>query len=275
MREIPFIKYTPGGNPTILIPNVAFDQDKRAKVALELMDVLHLHAEQVGYAYTDTQPELIMMGGEFCINATRSMAVFMASLNLLQTDSATGWQSGQVKVSGALLPLNVRVKGDKGSYTAAVCLDAQPKVQELDNSTWIVSMPGITHLVVAAEPDCMGAPRRTHTADALLAQYQLKDLDAAGVIWMTDTAIDPVVWVRHTASLCEESACGSGTLAAACVRALCKPMSLSHTFVQPSKDSLTVDFTKDSALPWQAWVSGPVRVVAEGIASVYCLQDEA
>jgi len=43
------------------------------------MDTLHLGAEQVGFIiHLDLQPRLEMMGGEFCGNASRALAVVLA-----------------------------------------------------------------------------------------------------------------------------------------------------------------------------------------------------
>ena len=275
MRSLPFIKYAPGGNTTILIPHVALTASERAAAAAEMLSDLHLGAEQVGYVKTGGLPRLTMMGGEFCVNAARCLAVFLTVGGLLTPDSRTGWHYGEIGVSGCEAVVPVRARGGNGLYEAAVCLTGEPSISLMEPGMWRVVLPGITHLVLDMALHSLPADvaGRTLQADTLLAQHHLKKEDAAGVIWMDAERIVPVVWVRHTASLCPETACGSGTLAATCVRASQETGQRNWRFVQPSGDALTVALENGTDRPWQAWIGGPVRVVAEGTVRVWCLED--
>ena len=93
MPFLPFAKVIPGGNATILLDNAGLSPRALAAVAPELMGEHHLQAEQVGQisrlpeGSTPAQPPLStqfathhlqMMGNEFCVNATRAAAAYMA-----------------------------------------------------------------------------------------------------------------------------------------------------------------------------------------------------
>ena len=82
MAFLPFAKVIPGGNATILIDDADLSARALASIAPELMSENHLQAEQVGQITRLEGPgpthHLQMMGGEFCVNATRAAAAFLA-----------------------------------------------------------------------------------------------------------------------------------------------------------------------------------------------------
>ena len=79
MRVLPFTKYSPCGNTTILVRESSLSPADRARVAAEIIAPGHLEAEQAGYVDTAAPvPRLDMMGGEFCVNATRAFAALLA-----------------------------------------------------------------------------------------------------------------------------------------------------------------------------------------------------
>ena len=68
MRVLPFTKYSPCGNTTILVRESSLSPADRARVAAEIIAPGHLEAEQAGYVDTAAPvPRLDMMGGEFCV----------------------------------------------------------------------------------------------------------------------------------------------------------------------------------------------------------------
>ena len=79
MRVLPFTKYSPCGNTTILVRESSLSPADRARVAAEIIAPGHLEAEQAGYVDTAAPvPRLDMMGGEFCVNATRAFAALLS-----------------------------------------------------------------------------------------------------------------------------------------------------------------------------------------------------
>jgi hypothetical protein len=79
-----FSKLVPGGNPTLVLHDPDLSGGSLAEVAARLMSPLHVHAEQVGALYSAVAgqygglPRLVMMGGEFCVNAARCAAMLLA-----------------------------------------------------------------------------------------------------------------------------------------------------------------------------------------------------
>lgn len=110
MISFPFAKVVPGGNPTILIPAHAVPFSQLAETAQSLMASDHIQAEQVGsLSFTTTSatlPHLQMMGGEFCVNATRASAALLANARQLPRNKE-GCCAGHMTISGVSSPVLV------------------------------------------------------------------------------------------------------------------------------------------------------------------------
>ncbi|SBV94593.1 Diaminopimelate epimerase-like protein [uncultured delta proteobacterium] len=296
---LPFYKLSPGGNPTILIRENSllaspYGPEDRAAIARALMDPDHLGAEQVGFLDTSRSlPHMEMMGGEFCVNAIRSAALIFARLGLLPEGQTPGCREGSVTTSGAGAPIPVRVSpipgpcapetGLPGSMAmeAAIALplpkDATDSlVTECAHGEVLVRLPGITHLLLDANVHSL-PDSPLDAAAAKRAAYGLDAEEAAGVIWHVPgpaktVAITPVVRVAATGSSVVETACGSGSLAVALLMA--RSGGSGFILRQPSGHAITVAFAAYAASPGHllghmlAWISGPVRLIAEGTANV-------
>lgn len=263
-----FWKMTPGGNPTILLRAEDFPQPLRVPAAGAVMDGQHIGAEQVGYVRLSEKPRLDMMGGEFCLNATRSFAVLLAVQNLLSRKGDVC--EGKVEVSGVPGDVAVRVLfGENSLPFAEACLhfSSLPEPEFFPGGLRLIRVPGIAHIVQEGPfPPEQELPlfcRRQREACGVSHE------EAVGHLWVSPLNDDPagadlrpVVWVRDTATLCRESACGSGTLACA--------LNLHHAFGltrcairQPSGCTLTVRMEQGPE-GWDVWVGGPVRMTAHG-----------
>ena len=289
----PFWKITPGGNPTILLRAEDVPADRRATLAAAVMEDQHLHAEQVGYVRLSGTPRLDMMGGEFCLNATRAFALLLAEQGLLQEEN--GVLSGLVEVSGVAEPVAVRVTRREGSLPVAeACLHFTdlPRPEALEGGLTMVRLPGICHMLQSGQ-------RPAPAEFAAFCEHQRRDCgvdgeEAVGHLWVTPEdspagvpagktdsqpaaaaprrnengehmellSMYPVVWVRDTATLCHESACGSGTLACA-LAAHAASGALSFGIRQPSGFQLTVRLEKTPD-GWDVWTGGPARMTARG-----------
>ncbi|MBR3880156.1 MAG: hypothetical protein IKJ34_00950, partial [Mailhella sp.] len=148
MPLYPFWKITPSGNPTILLRAEDIAVEHRAAVARAVMDNQHIGGEQVGYIRLSGIPRMDMMGGEFCLNATRAFAAVLHDLGLLPR---TGdGSAGTVEVSGAEGPVSVRVIAQPdGQLSAEACLhfSSLPQPEFLQEGTQLVRVPGITHII--------------------------------------------------------------------------------------------------------------------------------
>ena len=269
---IPFYKLSPGGNTTLLIPASAVPPDKRAAVASELMNSLHLGAEQVGFIDLDAgTPGIAMMGGEFCGNACRCLA---ALLVMLAEKEPANWPiTGTLSSSGAVAPVVWRVRPDTreaDGLDAAVRIDlAGATLSELELGLIRVDMPGIVHLLLdetlhplPVDPVAEATKWRQRlnlTAEPAVGCIRRAPLDAR------EQYIRPLVWVRDTNSSCPETACGSGSLALAL--ALHAATGICQVNIrQPSGENIVVELESgpDSALC--GWIGGPVKLIAEGKA---------
>lgn len=271
-----FWKVTPGGNPTILLRAEDVPAPRRAFVANAVMDAQHIGGEQVGYVRLEGIPRLDMMGGEFCLNATRAFASVLDSLGLLERDGNVS--HGLVEVSGMSEKVAVRVTHGEGLPVAEASLHfaTLPKPEALSDTLSIVRVPGITHLVQNGS-----APERA-TLEAFCTtqrvELSLEEEEAVGHLWMEERAgntgdspittlsLEPVVWVRATATLCFESACGSGTLACA-LAAHAKSGATQFRIYQPSGNPLNVRMER-AEQGWDVWVGGPSRITASGMTDL-------
>ena len=271
-----FWKVTPGGNPTILLRAEDVPAPRRAFVANAVMDAQHIGGEQVGYVQLEGIPRLDMMGGEFCLNATRAFASVLDSLGLLERDGAVS--HGLVEVSGVSEKVAVRVTHGEGLPVAEACLhfNSLPEPEAVNDTLSIVRVPGITHLVQYGS-----APART-TLEAFCAnqrrELSLEAEEAVGHLWMEKKdknpadshtavlALEPVVWVNATATLCFESACGSGTLACALAEHA-KSGATQFSIFQPSGTHLSVSMERTEK-GWAVWVGGPSRITASGMTDL-------
>ncbi len=276
----PFWKISPSGNPTILLRAADVPPARRADVAGAVMSPLHIGGEQVGYIRLQDMPRLDMMGGEFCLNATRAFAALLDELGMLTQDGNNAdIRMGQVEVSGVDTPVAVRVTRQKDALPfAEACLhfEALPSPEEVTDGLRLVRVPGISHLV--QEGDVPSKERLESLCSAQRRDCGLEQNEAVGHLWISrpertasensgSTApvflqLAPVVWVRDTATLCSESACGSGTLACALAEHALTGATM-FSILQPSGIPLSVRIEK---MPegWDIWVGGPVRITARG-----------
>lgn len=311
MALYPFWKVTPSGNPTILLRAEDVAPTLRASVAADVMDPLHIGGEQVGYVRFTGTPRLDMMGGEFCLNATRAFAAVLAEQGLLEQSGGT--HSGAVEVSGADGPVAVRViERENALPLAEACLHFAdlPRPEPCGEEIALVRLPGIAHII---QKDAQKGEHSAMPAEADLSAFcqaqrrslGLEQEEAVGHLWLRrlDKAKDgevpensapkspapltpdstvsasgacaalvmvPAVWVRDTATLCPESACGSGTLACALAEHAASG-ALRFSVLQPSGCALSVRLERQ-ADGWNVWVGGPVRITVSGMTDLRALR---
>ena len=253
-----FWKISPSGNPTILIPAEQVSPVRRAELSVNILSPDHLFGDQVGYYTlpTDGQPaRLDMMGGEFCLNATRALAFLLAHLDHLDRNGLLTY----ISVSGLQKPAVCRVI-DQVAWTA-VDFFYLPKIRILSPKVWLIRLPGICHIV---HLDPQPSENTRSYCQSLLATLDLEQENAVGFLWLDVQKMEltPLVWVRLTNSLIQESACGSGSLA--CALLLHKQQGLTCLDLkQPSGQSLSLNF-EQVGTSLRIWVGGPVKLLAMG-----------
>lgn len=286
MRVLPFTKYSPCGNTTILVQDASLPASERARVAAEIIAPGHLEAEQAGYVDTAAPvPRLDMMGGEFCVNATRAFAALLAGEGRLSPEKGDPEGNdlyGAVSVSGMPERLRVRVRRQAPHrFESAVLLDLPeaPPLEAVAPGIHLVRVPGIAHLVLDAAAHPLPADKDRDTAE-FFSRFGLLGEDAAGCIWLhrgpSGLRITPFVWVRGTGTTYAETACGSGTLAASIVCRSIHGDGGDLSLMQPGGEPLRVVRAESAhSGGWAAWVGGPVRLLARGEVFVECLGGES
>jgi diaminopimelate epimerase len=272
MLSLPFYKLSPGGNTTVIVLDAPVPATEYARVAATLLDPMHLGAEQVGFLDTSGEvPELTMMGGEFCGNATRSAGVVLAREGRLQEEEGTGW-AGCLRVSGADRELAVQVDRTPTGYAARTEMPVpgpleQAPVRAIRPGMDLITLPGISHVLLDRE----SFPRPEEYAAAardIREELSLTGQEAVGCIWHGREhgreVIEPVVWVRDLGVTHFETGCGSGTLALALRDAWASRASVERTVLQPSGQSIKAEVFCENGEVSRAAIGGSVDLIAVG-----------
>lgn len=166
-----------GGNDTALVWGA--EPEKIKDISKKLLN----EVEQVGFIQTKkTGQTLYMMGGELCINAALAAAF------------AEG-KEGKISLG------NTRAFFKAGDYEAEIALSLPYKRTEK-----VVIFEKIGYRLTYDEE-----PANKPMMRKLCRKY---GLPAFGLIKISGSSINPVVYVRQTDSLVNETACGSGSIAA-------------------------------------------------------------
>ena len=275
MLEIQFTKVNPTQNMTILVESPVSRQDQ-PRIAAALMDYACVHAEQVGFIEAATDREawarLQMMGGEFCGNATMSLAAFLV------------WRRGATSGDEVLVPLEVsgieellrcRVLPRDDHYRATVAIPPPRAIEhtalalgEDRYDVSVVRFDGIVHVVVPTE-QLREAPRE-FAPRAAEAWEPLLGEDACGIILFDRDSlrIDPLIHVRSTASTGWERGCGSGSAAVgACLADRAKGL-VTADITQPG-GTITVQADYAASRVTGITITGKVYIAARGTAYVH------
>jgi diaminopimelate epimerase len=237
--------YYPGGNDTYVC--IAEGETRSSYHDIDaLIKALRPHFEQGGFLERCEAPAVVklhMAGGEFCGNAARCVAAWVANeyrttrkhQDLVRYDciEETGDELAfSIEVSGASRPLSARCVSQGEDLWVEVEMPTSSRLNHTHHEVEFngkilsidkVEMEGIVHLLIdRTQLPWQAAPSiQRKLLEHLDAQLDLSLEPAVGLIWhdsatgKPDISIDPVVYVRATDSLIYESACGSGSLAAA------------------------------------------------------------
>lgn len=201
-----------GGNSTLLVWNCKRQQ--RIKVVAENLGKV----EQIGFVETtiNGMPKLIMMGGELCINALIALA-------------------SQSEKKGYLLSIGSNKVIKYYNENNLTTIELELLYKRRDN---LVLFQGIGFIF----NEEIKATRET------LKELCLKfTLPAFGCINLKGNKIFPIIYVKGTDSLVEETACGSGSIASSIVTD-------EQEIVQPTNEIIKI-MKKDNLFTVQARVA--------------------
>jgi histidine racemase len=197
------------------------------------------------------------MFGEFCGNAARSVAWL-----------ATGGMdhAGSIELSGATRPLRFEVAD--GDVQLEIPLPQQGAITETIDGGFLVRLDGISHVVMTDE----AVRRRRKPRDLLRlllekAEHDLPKQPAVGVAYYDAAtgAAEFCVWVRETATVFDEGACGSGTGAIGIALATAAGRFVRVDVVQPSGKTISTsaDYIPGVGIIGSR-ISGTVQILFDG-----------
>ena len=267
VRRLHFAKLNPSGNTTVIVLD-PLERELYAEVAKQLMGPEGLGADQVGFVGEAKDPKALgrlnMMGGEFCGNAARAYAAYLA---FIRHPSLT-WHDGQAEVpieisgyDGVLLPRISAINHETASAHVISPMPIPNQVHFVDfgsDKLGLVNFEGISHAVaweVSPSEDAF---------NEIASMYSRPDDAAFGVMFFSeeDSKIVPLVLVRDTGSLVWEGSCASGAVAVACAVASRDRRSTELRLSQPA-GVLHVKVTWNEDISGAA-VGGQVDMIACG-----------
>lgn len=212
--KLKFAKLNPTENMTILVTSPVI-REEQPRIAHALMGADSIGAEQVGFVekacFPGAAARLQMMGGEFCGNASMSLAALLAYEQNLPDSAETVYP---LEVSGVEGIVNCRIARRGSVFLGTVRMPLPESVSEVELDPGlrlpVVRFPGIAQVIVFENRMDSAAAR------AVIPRWcRALDADALGIL-LTDESMNrirPLVYVRETDSSVWERGCGSGTAA--------------------------------------------------------------
>ena len=242
--------YIPSGNPTALVIGIPKRKIERIKINNEILK--NEPVEQVGFINPDkTNPKLVMAGGEFCGNATRSAIKYYLNN-----------EYGNIKIKVSGVP-NILLGGiDKNNLSwTEIPIYKRKFIKIINNQIAIIRLYGITHLVINTPK--INKKKIKEMAYQLLQKYDLLNEKSAGVIFYKKInsntfKINPIVYVKSINTFFSETACGSGSAALGIYESYKSNSNQKICIIQPSKMIINVSTTVNKKKIEKVIISGKV-----------------
>lgn len=276
--KLNYVKVNPVENMTIFVMDPV-DSSQHMLIANKLMNYNNIHGEQVGFVESPRTMKgkslntlrLQMMGGEFCGNATRSLAALMVHLNIDSISKVDDYYNVTLEVSGSDDLINCQVrKTDKGNiYYSKVNMPLPQRTsktnilfEEKNINLTRVDFQGITHFIVEANEII----DKEEFFKVIKSKMSKEEYDAFGIMFYDYAKgfLQPLVYVKGTDSKYWERSCASGTSALGVALATNLNKSISEKISQPGGEleiSINVEDGEITALH----LDGKVEIVSEGI----------
>lgn len=258
IKQYRFTILRPGGNDTALVQGIQKDPNVRRDINDQIMNI-YPNVEQVGFISSpDQDPELMMAGGEFCGNATRSTAYHLLKGNPGEI---------QIKVSGVDNKLIAGVTESKEASAQMPIYTDPARLRTLSDGAVMVEMQGITHIVKRNDFPGNKDPQflKNFTLGYLQRLGLTESVPASGLMLISklksELYVNPIVWVKEIKTLFYETACGSGTTAVGLVEAKRAGKSIDISVIQPSGMPIRSQVTYDGKKFIDARISGPIKEI--------------
>lgn len=258
LKNLNFTKVNPTGNITLLYNMENIDKNDIQKISKISMNKLNLHAEQVGFI---NNTHLQMMGGEFCGNACRSFASYLA----FNDGDFLREKTYKITCSGeeSILQINVRASHVNNIFLAKIKMPKNISIKILnlnlsENKTQTICevvFSGIVHFIVEAPID-------NTIVDEIRKYCKTKKYPAFGIMFFDFKTMymTPYVEVQGFEGVWENS-CGSGTTAVGYYLNKYEDMD-SGKIIQPG-GWLEFSLENDTI-----FIDGPVEIVAMGTSYI-------
>jgi diaminopimelate epimerase len=263
--KIEIVRADPTGNTTILVLSPV-EPRKRAETAARLMALDGGWAEQVGFVSRNGAcGRLDMMGGEFCGNASMSLAAFLAAERGLSEAVIP------LSVSGAPEPVRCSARKDGAEWVGRLAMPLPDSVRcetfEFRDRTlalWAVRFPGICHVIVPKD-----ALSHAEAEEAVRKWASDAGFAALGVLLFSGETLEmePLVYVRGTDSAVWEHGCASGTSAVGAYLAVSAGGGTRADIRQPG-GVIGVEACAEDGRVVSLGISGRVRLLGRGYAEI-------
>lgn len=207
--KIAYSLFDPSGNVTALV-QTDVNEKYYAAVSKEILKI-EPSAQQVGFVKNGN---LYMSGGEFCGNASASLAC----LKLKNSgEDSTNIKAYSFDVSGAGETVKTAVKKiSENEFTVSVDMPLFKNIDYIDFKIGtkklnlpVVKIPGIYHIIIAQNIE-------KKPAESLIKKWCFElNADALGLMFFDEqkSRLKPLVYVKAVDTLYWESSCASGTSA--------------------------------------------------------------
>ena len=270
--ELKFIKASPTENMTLLIESPV-PREKQLEVAEKLIAYGSVYAEQAGYIEEPEDPRaekrLQMMAGEFCGNASLSLAAALAE----EKDLSVGEETEIVlEVSGADRLVNCHLRKEENGFFGKVAMPLPKGIEKktfcLEGETYELDMvvfEGISHIIV---PASLWGADGVRKAELAAKEWAGEMPEAFGILLFDEanSVCRPLVSVMGV-TLIWERGCGSGTSAVGCYLAEKEGRSLSVSLKQPG-GIMGAEVTMEKGEIVSLSITGNVSIVAKGTAYI-------
>ena len=270
--ELKFIKTSPTENMTLLI-ETPVPREQHLEIAEKLISYGSVYAAQAGYIEEPENPaakkRLQMMAGEFCGNASLSLAAVLAEEKGLSIGEET---EILLEVSGADSLVNCQMKKEEKGFSGRVAMPLPKAIEHkefhLEGETYelaVVVFEGISHIIV---PVSLWGEKGKEKAE-LAAKVWGDQMTAAFGILLFDEEkgeLKPLVSVQGV-TLIWERGCGSGTCAIGAYLAAKEGESLSISLKQPG-GIMGAEVSYENGTFKSLHITGKVSIVAKGTAYI-------
>ncbi len=269
--KVRYVKVNPVENMTIFVLDPV-PRKFHMEISNKLMNYNNIHGEQVGFIEKEEGfIKLQMMGGEFCGNASRSLAAFMVYSRYPNLRKLGNKYEVTLKTSGieGLITCKVTPTEKENVFFSEIDMPLPISVKECcfkedDNmvNSIRVNLPGITHFIV----DIHEVKNKDEFFKIVKKKMDKEEYHAFGIMYYDrkNNFLTPLVYVKGTDSLYWERSCASGTASLGAALAYENKTSISKNIQQPGGKLEVSAYLKSNDID-SIKLNELVEIVSEGI----------